>query len=132
MVADSMDGWPFNVKIVTSCLKSRCSPRSVLTSQEEPLRKPKDEIFVVDVFALVRCGSAELGELEFQTDNYGEESTWEIYPVGSDEAIAQGGPFPDSTYTSQMIPLPSGEYNLVVSDAFGDGICCDFGRDGSV
>ena len=67
-------------------------------------------------------------ELEFQTDNYGEESTWEIYPVGSDEAIAQGGPLPDSTYTSQMIPLPSGEYNLVVSDAFGDGICCDFGE----
>ena len=27
-----------------------------------------------------------------------------------------------------MIPLPSGEYNLVVSDAFGDGICCDFGE----
>ena len=67
-------------------------------------------------------------ELEFQTDNYGEESTWEIFPVGSDESIAQGGPLPDSTYTSQMIPLPSGEYNLVVSDAFGDGICCDFGE----
>jgi hypothetical protein len=27
-----------------------------------------------------------------------------------------------------MIPLPAGEYNLVVSDAFGDGICCGFGE----
>jgi len=66
--------------------------------------------------------------LEFQTDNYGGESTWGIYAVGSDESLASGGPYPDSSYFQQTIPLPSGEYNLVVNDAFGDGICCEFGE----
>ena len=66
--------------------------------------------------------------LEFQTDNYGGESTWEIYPIGSDNAFTSGGPYPDSSYTEQLILLPSGEYNLVVNDAFGDGICCQFGN----
>ena len=66
--------------------------------------------------------------LEFQTDSYGSESTWEIYMVGSDSAFASGGPYADSSYTEQLIPLPSGEYNLVVNDQFGDGICCQFGE----
>ena len=66
--------------------------------------------------------------LEFQADAYGGESTWEIYMVGSDQIMAAGGPYADSSYTEQIIPLPSGEYNLVVNDAFGDGICCQFGE----
>ena len=66
--------------------------------------------------------------LEFQSDAYGEESTWNIYEVGSDESLASGGPYADSTYAEHTIPLPSGEYNLVVDDAFGDGICCGFGE----
>ena len=66
--------------------------------------------------------------VEFQSDTYGGESTWNIYPVGSDESVASGGPYADSTYFQQTIPLPSGEYNMVVNDAFGDGICCQFGE----
>ena len=66
--------------------------------------------------------------LELQTDSYGEETTWQIYMVGSDNAFASGGPYADSSYTEEMILLPSGEYNLVVDDAFGDGICCEFGE----
>ena len=66
--------------------------------------------------------------LEFQSDNYGGESTWDIYAIGSDESIVSGGPYADSSYFQQTIPLPSGEYNLVVNDAFGDGICCEFGE----
>ena len=66
--------------------------------------------------------------LEFQSDNYGGESTWDIYAIESDESIVSGGPYADSSYFQQTIPLPSGEYNLVVNDAFGDGICCEFGE----
>ena len=46
--------------------------------------------------------------LEIQTDSYGEETTWQIYMVGSDNAFASGGPYADSSYTEQMILLPSG------------------------
>ena len=45
--------------------------------------------------------------VEFQSDTYGGESTWNIYPVGSDESVASGGPYGDSTYFQQTIPLPS-------------------------
>ena len=44
--------------------------------------------------------------LEFQTDSYGSESTWEIYMVGSDSTSAYGGPYADSSYIEQLIPLP--------------------------
>ena len=42
--------------------------------------------------------------LEFQADAYGGESTWEIYMVGSDQIMAGGGPYADSSYTEQIIP----------------------------
>ena len=66
--------------------------------------------------------------LQFQTDQYGGESTWEIYMVGSDSVYAAGGPYQNLSYNQELINLPVGEYNLVVSDAFGDGICCEFGE----
>jgi len=66
--------------------------------------------------------------LEFQADQYGGESTWEIYMVGSDSVYAAGGPYESNSYSEQLITLPVGEYNLVVSDAFADGICCEFGE----
>ena len=65
---------------------------------------------------------------EFQADQYGGESTWEIYMVGSDSVYASGGPYTNSSYIEQLITLPAGEYNLVVNDEFGDGICCEFGE----
>ena len=62
---------------------------------------------------------------ELQTDQYGGETTWEI--VQGDSVFASGGPYGSFEYVQQLIPLPPGEYNLVVNDTFGDGICCDFG-----
>ena len=66
--------------------------------------------------------------VEFQADAYGGESTWEIYMVGSDSVYASAGPFVNASYNEQLVGLPVGEYNLVVSDQFGDGICCEFGE----
>ena len=48
--------------------------------------------------------------------------------VGSDSVYAAGGPYQNLSYNQELITLPVGEYNLVVSDAFGDGICCEFGE----
>ena len=75
------------------------------------------------LFLLPFFASAQIGwvNLEFQTDGYGGESTWEIYMVGSDSVYAAGGPYPNNSYNQQLVTIPAGEYNLVVSDEFGDG-----------
>ena len=56
------------------------------------------------------------------------EGNWNIYPVGSDESTTLEGHTPTQHIFSKTIPLPTGEYNMVVKDAFGDGICCQFGE----
>ena len=82
-------------------------------------------LMFLPLFATAQTGWVNL---EFQADNYGGESTWGIYMVGSDSVYVSGGPYPNNSYNEQLITLPPGEYNLVVNDAFGDGICCEFGE----
>ena len=60
-----------------------------------------------------------------QTDQYGDETSWEIYQ--GDQVAAVSPLYQGGSYYETLIELPSGEYNLVVYDAFGDGICCAFG-----
>ena len=82
------------------------------------------------LFFLPLFASAQTGwiKLEFQADEYGDESTWEIYMVGSDSVYASGGPYGYLSFDQQFIQLPTGEYNLVVNDELDDGICCDYGQ----
>ena len=61
-----------------------------------------------------------------QTDQYGGETTWEIYR--DSQLLAVSPPYQGDTYYETLVELPFGEYNLVVYDGFGDGICCDFGE----
>ena len=62
-----------------------------------------------------------------QTDNYGGESSWEI--INSDSNIvAASPPLADNNLTNIMVFLPAGEYNFIMYDSFGDGICCSFGN----
>ena len=63
---------------------------------------------------------------ELQADQYGGETTW--YIVQGDSVFISGGPYGPSEYVQQLISLPPGEYNLVLDDSFGDGICCGFGE----
>jgi len=61
-----------------------------------------------------------------QTDNYGSETTWEIY---QDTNIVATSPTYDSnSYYETMVNLDAGQYNLVIYDEFGDGICCAYGE----
>jgi hypothetical protein len=66
------------------------------------------------------------------TDQYGNETTWEIYdpnlPAGpSVVAASPGGYFGNNLFNSMVI-LPPGDYEFVIYDSFGDGICCGFGE----
>jgi thiol-disulfide isomerase/thioredoxin len=86
--------------------------------------------------------------LKIRTDNYGQEIYWEVHDDlgvvlehggNQDVGPAGGGNFPLGTpigpgsYPSMSIirdtlQLPAiGCYSIHFSDAYGDGICCDFG-----
>jgi hypothetical protein len=61
--------------------------------------------------------------MEFQTDQFSEETTWEIIPDGfNTPACAGGGFFPPNATVTDFCCLPDGCYRLRVLDSFGDGM----------
>ncbi len=61
--------------------------------------------------------------LEFQTDQFSDETTWEIVPEGfNTPACAGGGFFPPDATVTDFCCLPDGCYRLRVLDSFGDGM----------
>lgn len=86
--------------------------------------------------------------LKIRTDNYGEETYWEVRDDwgavlefgGNQEVGPQGGgsfplgtpigpgAYPSMTIIRDTLHLPvNGCYSIHISDAYGDGMCCDFG-----
>ena len=66
-------------------------------------------------------------DVQVQTDQYAGETSWEILNEDS-EVVAVSPPYQNNTLQNHMVFLPSGDYEFVMMDAFGDGICCDFGE----
>ncbi len=72
---------------------------------------------------------------EIQTDHYGSETRWKLYrPDGS--VFAQGGPYTNNSVSGPLPPLHTFTWNLEdmtcyqlqVTDAYGDGMCCSYGQ----
>jgi len=61
-----------------------------------------------------------------QPDQYAGETSWEIYNMDG-EVVATSPAYYSNTYQEDIFLLDSGDYNLVVYDSFGDGICCGYG-----
>lgn len=67
--------------------------------------------------------------LTLNTDEYPEETTWEMLD-GEGNVVISGGPYPDQAETSitEFICVdPDACYEFVIYDSFLDGICCEFG-----
>ena len=67
--------------------------------------------------------------VEVITDDYGYETTWFITD-DSFNIVAEGGPYNngiDGDRFTKDVCLPDGCYILTVEDAYGDGMCCDWG-----
>ena len=60
-----------------------------------------------------------------QADNYGAETSWEIYEDST--LVATSPVYLNNSYNETLVYLSPGGYNFVVYDEFGDGICCDWG-----
>ena len=68
--------------------------------------------------------------LAITLDDYGSETTWELQNSGG-TTIYSGGPYADGmdqTVITEQWCLGAGCYNLVMTDDYGDGICCAYGN----
>ena len=66
-------------------------------------------------------------DVQIQTDQYAGENSWEILNEES-QVVAVSPPLQNNTLQNHMVFLPSGDYEFVMMDSFGDGICCSFGE----
>ena len=85
-------------------------------------------IFVVLfwVIAGTMLGQGSWLDVQIQTDQYAGESSWQI--LNDSNVVAVSPPLQNSTLQNHMVFLPAGDYEFVMMDAFGDGICCGFGE----
>lgn len=70
--------------------------------------------------------SSNSGTFSLTTDNYGEETSWEI-TNSSGQPQFSGSGYASNTQYAEDICLDDGDYTLSVYDAYGDGICCSYG-----
>lgn len=67
-------------------------------------------------------------ELALTLDDYPEETTWALFGESA-TPIAEGGQYTEpGAEISEAFCLVDGCYSLIVEDAYGDGICCDWGN----
>ena len=71
-------------------------------------------------------GQGSWVDVTVQTDNYAGETSWEI--IQNSEVVAVSPPLLNNTLQNHTVFLPPGEYNFVIYDSYGDGICCGFGE----
>ena len=60
------------------------------------------------------------------TDNYPSETAWTVVDkCNSDTVVLQGGSYTSSgkLYVDSTSAEPS-QYSFIITDSFGDGICC--------
>ena len=86
-------------------------------------------LFTILLFAAASIVNAQGSwvDVQIQTDQYAGESSWEILNE-DDQVVAVSPPLQDNTLQNMMVLLPAGDYEFVIMDAFGDGICCGFGE----
>lgn len=66
--------------------------------------------------------------LSLTTDNYGDETSWELVNSGTGTTVAQGGNYSANQTVSFSFELTDSCYTFTIYDGYGDGICCDYGQ----
>ena len=83
-------------------------------------------LFLLPLTLFAQPDDASWVNVTVQTDNYAGETSWEIVHDG--EVVAVSPPLLNSTLQSHTVYLPAGDFNFIIYDTFGDGICCGFGE----
>ena len=70
-------------------------------------------------------------EFILETDNYGAETSWELFSSDLSELVASGNGYASSSsYTIEETICTSPCFTFIIKDAWGDGICCSYGTGG--
>ncbi len=75
------------------------------------------------------CSGTEVS-ISITLDNYPEETSW-VIRNSSGSAVASGGTYgsqPDGSTVTITECLSDGCYDFIISDTYGDGICCSYGN----
>lgn len=65
--------------------------------------------------------------LTLNTDSYASETSWVINDAGG-STLHSGNSYSNNTTYSGTFCLEAGDYNFVIYDSYGDGICCAYGN----
>ncbi|WOC26481.1 endonuclease [Pseudoalteromonas sp. N1230-9] len=65
--------------------------------------------------------------LALTTDNYGEETSWQITNAQG-STVASGGSYAANAQYNEQACLIDGDYTFTIFDSYGDGMCCSFGN----
>lgn len=74
-------------------------------------------------------GGTTTVSLTLTFDDYPEETSWQI--LDGSTVVASGGTYGSQADGSTLVvdvPLSAGCYDFVISDVYGDGICCTYGN----
>lgn len=66
-------------------------------------------------------------DISLLTDNYGEETNWQIIDSQSVN-VASGSNYIANTQYQEQVCLIDGDYTFTIFDSYGDGICCTYGN----
>ena len=66
-------------------------------------------------------------DISFLTDNYGEETSWQI-TNSQNMNVATGNGYSANTQYEEQACLTDGNYTFTIFDSYGDGICCTYGN----
>jgi len=67
-------------------------------------------------------------EIDIVTDNYGSETSWKLKLGQTTAASALVGEYESTSPYKETLCLKNGDYNFIIEDTFGDGICCSEGE----
>ncbi|OWY22635.1 T9SS C-terminal target domain-containing protein [Sphingobacteriales bacterium UPWRP_1] len=85
-------------------------------------------VFTNSAFAQCPGGQTQL-TVTVKTDQYPDETTWNLINYATGAVLASGGPYAaaNTTYTEDVCVSNSATVQFEIFDAYGDGICCAYG-----
>ncbi len=82
-----------------------------------------------DIKAISSTYTTSTVNLSLTTDNWGDETSWELINNTAEVVVAQGGNYSGNQTFNETFELVPGDcYTFTIYDQYGDGICCDYGQ----
>lgn len=83
-------------------------------------------LFLIPSILFAQPDNASWLDVAVQADQYAGETSWVI--MQDDSVLVTSPPYQPNQYLTTPVFLPAGDYTFIISDTFGDGICCDYGQ----